>query len=176
MRGRGNYLMQGSSGFPVIPMIDVIFNLLLFFMLISRNLPPALSVALPQADAATPTDNPPAIAMSINAEGQLMLDGDITEWDQLGPMLKDIAAKPDGGSTQVRIAADKEVDYDYVVRALDAAAQAGLTNVALETSPSESGMAPAESSSNAGAAVASPGTEGASDAPAGGSTPASGGA
>ncbi|MCC7477331.1 biopolymer transporter ExbD [bacterium] len=136
MRGRGNYLTAPSQGFPVIPMIDVIFNLLLFFMLISRNLPPALSVALPEADAATPTDNPPSIAISINTAGDLMLDGELTQWEDLGPLLQSIAAAPEGGSTQVRIAADKDVGYDYVVRALDAAAQAGLTQVALETSPS----------------------------------------
>ncbi len=136
MRGRGNYLGAPSQGFPVIPMIDVIFNLLLFFMLISRNLPPALSVALPEADAATPTDNPPSIAISINSNGDMMLDGELTQWTELQALLQGIAAAPDGASTQVRIAADKDVDYDYVVRALDAAAQAGLTQVALETSPS----------------------------------------
>lgn len=136
MRGRGNYLTAPSQGFPVIPMIDVIFNLLLFFMLISRNLPPALSVALPEADAATPTDNPPSIAISINSNGDMMLDGELTQWPDLQSLLLGIAAAPEGASTQVRIAADKDVDYDYVVRALDAAAQAGLTQVALETSPS----------------------------------------
>jgi biopolymer transport protein ExbD len=33
----------------------------------------------------------------------------------------------------VRIAADKVADYDFIVRALDAAAQAGLARIALET-------------------------------------------
>jgi biopolymer transport protein ExbD len=138
MRGRGNYLNAPSQGFPVIPMIDVIFNLLLFFMLISRNLPPTLSVALPEADAATPTDNPPSIALGIDEFGSLQVDGVASDWEALPGVLLSIAAQPDGATTQVRIAADKYVDYDYVVRALDSAAQAGLTNVALETAPGAS--------------------------------------
>ena len=48
-RRRGSYLLEPAGTFPVIPMIDVILNLLIFFMLISRYLPPSLNVALPQA-------------------------------------------------------------------------------------------------------------------------------
>ena len=124
---RGKYLLEPAGSFPVIPMIDVILNLLIFFMLISRYLPPSLNVALPQAASAS-VDDRTAIALSIDGQGKLAVDGVASSWDELPSLL--VNHDPD---TQVRIAADKGVDYDYVVRAMDAAGKAGLTHIALET-------------------------------------------
>ena len=128
-RRRGRFLLEPAGSFPVIPMIDVILNLLIFFMLISRYLPPSLNVALPQAASAS-VDDRPAIAISVDVKGALAVDGDPHPWDALPGLLagKDPA-------TQVRIAADRGTDYDYVVQAMDAAGKAGLVHIALETEP-----------------------------------------
>jgi biopolymer transport protein ExbD len=122
------YKDEPSYGFPVIPMIDVMLNLLIFFMLISRYLPPALSVTLPEASNAIPEDRM-AVSIAIDAEGTLFVDGESATWEELPGMLT--GRDPE---TQVRIGADRTVDYDYVVQAMDAAASAGLTHVALEAS------------------------------------------
>ena len=58
------------------------------------------------------------------------MDGELTDWPSLPHLLA--GHQPE---TEVRVAADRTTDYDLVVRALDAAAQAGLTHVALETQP-----------------------------------------
>lgn len=128
-RRRGSYLLEPAGGFPVIPMIDVMLNLLIFFMLISRYLPPSLNVALPQAASAS-VDDRPAIAISVDVKGALAVDGQPQTWEALPELLsgKDPA-------TQVRIAADRGTDYDYVVKAMDAAGKAGLVHIALETEP-----------------------------------------
>jgi len=120
-------LVESGGGLPVAPLIDVVLLLLIFFMLISHYLPPSLQVTLPEASAAI-TDSQPAIALSIDSDGHLSVDGNLTQWIELPALLA--ARDP---ATQVRIAADKTVDYDYVVQALDAAAQANLTHIALET-------------------------------------------
>src|SRR5688572_29745416 len=101
-------------------MIDVMLCLLIFFMLISRYLPPSLNVALPQAASAS-VDDRPAVAIAIDLKGGLTVNGDAQSWDALPGLLegKDPA-------TQVRIAADRGTDYDYVVQAMDAAGKAGL--------------------------------------------------
>jgi biopolymer transport protein ExbD len=119
---------EGVYGFPVIPMIDVMLNLLIFFMLISRYLPPALSVTLPEASNAIPEDRM-AISLAIDSEGALVVDGQPANWEELPGLLN--GKDPE---TQVRIGADRTVDYDYVVKAMDAAASAGLVHVALEAS------------------------------------------
>jgi biopolymer transport protein ExbD len=128
---RGSYLLEPAGSFPVIPMIDVMLNLLIFFMLISRYLPPALELTLPQAANAQPTSSD-AVRISIQRSGALALDGTALEWDNLPVQLAQHSAE-----TQVHIAADKGASYDYIVRALDAAAQAGLQRIALETTPAQ---------------------------------------
>lgn len=124
---RGSYLLEPAGSFPVIPMIDVMLNLLIFFMLISRYLPPALELTLPQAANSQPTASD-AVRISIQQGGALAVDGVAAEWTDLPGMLAGHSAE-----TPVHIAADKAADYDYIVKALDAAAQAGLQRIALET-------------------------------------------
>lgn len=128
-RGRPSYLLEPAGSFPVIPMIDVMLCLLIFFMLISRYLPPSLNVSLPQAASAS-VDDRPAVAIAIDVDGGLTVDGDAQGWDTLPALLDGRDA-----GTQVRIAADRGTDYDYVVQAMDAAGKAGLVHIALETEP-----------------------------------------
>ncbi|MDQ3023258.1 MAG: biopolymer transporter ExbD [bacterium] len=138
-RRRGSYLLEPAGTFPVIPMIDVMLNLLIFFMLISRYLPPSLNVALPQAASAS-VDDRPAVAISVDIQGDLVVDGAPADWDALSGLLEGHDPQ-----TQVRIAADRGTDYDYVVRAMDAAGRAGLVHIALETEPTGAGIVPVTS-------------------------------
>jgi biopolymer transport protein ExbD len=119
--------VESGGGLPVAPLIDVVLLLLIFFMLVSRYLPPSLQVTLPEASAAV-ADSQLAITLSIDNTGRLSFNGALTQWNELPRLLA--GRDPE---TQVRIAADKTADYDYVVQALDAAAQANLTHIALET-------------------------------------------
>jgi biopolymer transport protein ExbD len=126
---RRRYLLESSGGLPVAPLVDVVLLLLIFFMLITRYMPPSLSVNLPEASAAQPDDHP-SVVLSIDAEGQLAVDGEDFAWEALPRLLAD--RDPE---TRVRIAADKAVDYDYIIRAMNAAAEAGLPRIVLETLP-----------------------------------------
>jgi biopolymer transport protein ExbD len=125
--GPRSVLVESGGGLPVAPLIDVVLLLLIFFMLVSRYLPPSLQVTLPEASAAV-ADSQLAITLSIDNTGRLSFNGALTQWNELPRLLA--GRDPE---TQVRIAADKTADYDYVVQALDAAAQANLTHIALET-------------------------------------------
>lgn len=128
---RKSMLIDSVEGLPVAPLIDVVLLLLIFFILVSRYLPPSLLVTLPEAASAQVVDQP-AVMLSIDSTGRLSVNGEMRDWQSLPHELAGLAVE-----TQVRIAADKTVDYDYVVRALDAAAQAGLTRIALETTAVE---------------------------------------
>lgn len=130
---RVGQVLERGGGLPFAPMLDVIFLLLIFFMLITRYLPPSLSVTLPEADSST-VDDRPSIMLSIDEQGLLAVDGVEYQWEAL-PRLFD-GSDPE---TSVRIAADRGTDYELVVRAMDAAGQAGLTRIALETSPGQPG-------------------------------------
>jgi biopolymer transport protein ExbD len=129
-------ILSSSAGLPMTPMIDVVLLLLIFFMLISRYLPPSLNVALPQAASAA-VDDRPAVAISVDVQGRLAVDGTSVPWEQLPGLLE--GRDP---ATQVRIAADRGTDYDFVVQAMDAAGKAGLVHIALETEPTGAGVVP----------------------------------
>ena len=122
-------LVESSGGLPVAPLVDVVLLLLIFFMLITRYLPPTLAVTLPEASQST-VDDSPAVIISIDREGQLTVDGALQQWNALPSQLA--GRDPD---TRVRIAADRNTDYDYIVKAMDAVAAAGLKHIALETQP-----------------------------------------
>ena len=130
MAKRGLFVESGP-GLPVAPMVDVVLLLLIFFMLITRFLPPTLNITLPESATAL-TDDRPSIALAISRAGELSVDGETFSWAAL-PRLLD-GREP---HTLVRVAADRETDYLYVIRALDAAAEAGLVNIALETVPKD---------------------------------------
>jgi biopolymer transport protein ExbD len=128
MKGK-DYMLEPGRGFPVIQMIDILMLLLVFFMLMNRSLPPSLNVALPRASTSREDDRA-AVAITISSTGQLMLNGALTDWDLLSGQL--VGRDPE---TLVRISADRSTNYDYVVKAMDAAAKAELRNIALETLP-----------------------------------------
>lgn len=126
---RYSVIPPATSSFPIIPMVDIMLMLLLFYMLVSRYLPPTLAVQLPEATSSE-VDTRPALALSIDAQGGLAVDGATADWAALPGMLA--GRDPE---TLVRIAADSRTNYDFVVKALDAAAGANLTHIALETQP-----------------------------------------
>ena len=122
-------LVESGGGPPMVPMIDLIMTLLIFFMLVTHYLPPSLTVNLPEASAAVPEDSP-AVTLSILTDGTLAVDGEEFQWEALPRLLE--GRDPE---TRVRISADKQVDYDYIIRAMNAAAEAGLPRIVLETLP-----------------------------------------
>lgn len=128
MKGK-DYMLEPGRGFPVIQMIDILMLLLVFFMLMNRSLPPSLSVALPRASTSREDDRA-AVAITIDRTGQVMVNGILIDWDMLPGQLA--GRDPE---TLVRISADRSTNYDYVVKAMDAAAKAELRNIALETLP-----------------------------------------
>ena len=135
---RRSVLVESSGGIPVAPLVDVVLLLLVFFMLVSRYLPPSLNVTLPTATSAQIVDRP-SLSISIDPGGQLSVESRQTDWQLLPGLLAGRDAE-----TLVRIAADRNCDYEYVVRAMDACAGAGLTHIALETVPTAAQSGPVE--------------------------------
>ena len=128
------WAQESGSTLPIAPLLDVIFLLLIFFVLINRYLPPTLSVSLPEASAAVLEEGSP-LMLSIDSEARLMVNGSEISWEELAQVLATYEK-----DRQVRIAADRNTDYDYIVKAMDACAQAGLSRIALETSPATAGQ------------------------------------
>lgn len=112
------------------PLIDIVFLLLIFFMLVTKFLTPSINVDLPRSVSAEITEEK-AIHLTIDSEYELYLGEERIAWDSLVPALKALSEKEK--PEIVRIKADKDVPIRIVVRAIDAVRAAGLKTVALET-------------------------------------------
>jgi biopolymer transport protein ExbD len=117
------------------PMIDVVFLLLLFFMVSTSFIrESSLKVDLPEATGQAMVEQETPIDIVINAEGDFSIN-DISLFDNsreaLAKALKDIAG--DNKDPHVIISADAETDYQNIVTAMDTAQQLGYTRLTLAT-------------------------------------------
>lgn len=126
---------RDEVGLDFTPLIDVVFLLLLFFMLTTTFVEATrLKVDLPEAGhgaAAERKDEPWVI--EIDAAGQYAVNGEEVEAEQLVARLRAVPGR--SKDTQVLIRADGRATHQAVVRALDAARAAGLVHVGLATEP-----------------------------------------
>lgn len=117
----------------VTSLIDVLFLLLIFFMLTTTfKRAGELELNLPQSSTAGPAGRgarSEAVALVLTERGTLMLDGAPTTFETLLPGLRTLRERrPD---TQVLIQAETGVDHGQVVRLLDAVRTAGFRGVGI---------------------------------------------
>jgi biopolymer transport protein ExbD len=125
--------LRRSSHVPnITPLIDIVFLLLVFFMLTSHFVQDdALNIQLPETESGKRLDEKQSIEIVITAEGQWFYQGQALEEDDLYLALqKDLSERKD---KRVRIRGDKSSDLDSTVTLLDVARRAGATDVDIVT-------------------------------------------
>jgi biopolymer transport protein ExbD len=107
-----------SINFSSVGMTDVVFNLLIFFMLTSTLVhPTALKLLLPKGS--TQTSAKPQTTVSITSDLKLYVENQPVTIDQLESVLKQkLGSNPD---TYIALHADKTVPFDNVVQVLNIA-------------------------------------------------------
>ncbi len=117
----------------LIPLIDVIFMLLIFFMLTTTFIHDrALKISLPVSDQGSEQRAPVQDhVIEIAQDGRIALDGHLLPVDALLSALRPIAT--DG--RPVVVWADANVVNQKVVTVLDVIRAAGITKVGLGTQP-----------------------------------------
>ncbi len=127
----------------VTPLVDVVFQLLLFFMLTTSFQQAELEqlgVDLPQA-AAGKAPSGQAVVIEVHKDGGLWLEGQRVDLAQLKRALTERAQRDK--DTPVTIRGDAKATHQSVVGVMDACAQAGLTRLAVgtlhEASPAATG-------------------------------------
>jgi biopolymer transport protein ExbD len=114
------------------PLIDVVFNLLIFFMVTTTFVTAAgLDVNLPEASTKSEHREMPDRIVNISNEGQLAYAGKIIEQDQLREEFEKLAAVDP--FLPLVIKADKKVHHGRVVAIMDLAKEAGLKKLAIAT-------------------------------------------
>jgi len=120
----------------VISMIDVLFVLLLFFMVSTTfNQHTEVNIQLPEADGADAEPHPKMVTLTIDADGIYYLTGEDGLPHELvsqkSESLKQELLKlnTSGGQVPFIISADSKTPHQFVMTALDVAGQAGFTHI-----------------------------------------------
>ena len=113
----------------IVPFVDIVLVLLIVFMITSSAIVRAsITVDLPTAAKAealvTSTLN-----IVLNAEGELFLNGEATNHEDLGAYVARASWKQK--DLQAAISADTSVDYGEVIRLIDVVKQNGVKTFAL---------------------------------------------
>ena len=131
-------LERKSARIELIPLIDIIFLLLVFFiysmlsMVVYRGIP----VMLPAAETIEAERGQPLV-ITINKQGKIFVDKELIVGDQVLSRLKmEQTAFPD--KTAV-ISGHRESPYKVFVDVLDKARLAGFKKVSVEAQPKETG-------------------------------------
>ena len=123
----------------IIPMIDTIFFLLVFFMLSSLAMTRlnGLPVNLPNAKTA-PAQPPTELTVTIARDGRLLVNQAPANWDNLQAKLVEKSGKNRANLANVAVIinADARVAHGIVVRVIDIARDIGITQYAIATAPS----------------------------------------
>jgi biopolymer transport protein ExbD len=120
----------------IAPLIDVVFLLLLFFMVTSSfQHPEAIELDLPRASTAS-SDEDRVLSVAVDAEGGIHVDGRPVALDALRGAIADVL----GGDEDavVAISTDARALVQRMVDVLDAVRAGGGKRIAFRTGPSTS--------------------------------------
>lgn len=108
------------------PLIDIVFQLLIFFMLSSSFLSPSLKLNLPQASRQDQRESE-NLVVSVDKEGSVFINTFKTSMAELrGEIQNRLKADPE---KSLHIRGDQNMPYKYFVEVMDLARQAGANKI-----------------------------------------------
>jgi biopolymer transport protein ExbD len=133
MRFRKNIELE-RPGLQLAPMIDVVFLLLIFFLVTwaYARFETELDVRVPVAkEGADPDRSVGEIIVNVRRDGALMVEArELSQQELLGMMSRTAAIHKD---VAVILRGDRETAYEKIVGVLDLCREAGIWNVAFAT-------------------------------------------
>ncbi len=125
------HLKLDEDRLDVTPLIDVVFLLLIFFMLTSTFvLQPGIKVKLPKAITSEALKEKNLVIV-ITAGAKIYLDNEIISPDELSARLEEAAQD----ERAVLIKADRKIQLGRVVEVWDLCRDVGITQVSIATEP-----------------------------------------
>lgn|SRR5690554_445376 len=128
--------LRKKTSINIIPMIDVIFFILIFFMLFTtfRTSPTGIDLELPKAVTVSEqkSDN---LIVDLDNKGNLYYSGEQISLDRLKNVALDYYKK--NNQVVAIINADKDVQYRHIVSVMDNLRQAGIYRLALAADKKE---------------------------------------
>ncbi len=125
-RGLGgrNHRRRRETLVDLTPLIDIVFQLLIFFLLTATfQETPSFKVKLPKAKNTDVSKEPKAVVVTLGSDGVYGIDGKTVDTAELELRL---CAAAQGESTGVSIKADAATPHRYVVEVMGLAKSCGL--------------------------------------------------
>jgi len=139
---------EAAPGFQIAPMIDVVFVIMLFFMVMAGavKVEHELKTTLPgNAETAKETDLPDEVTIGISETGEVtptadpagapgdkLLENLYNQMKQLGKAAEDSKTK-----LLITVQAEESARYERVINVLDCLAKANISNVTFAVSDTE---------------------------------------
>ena len=121
---------QAVGSLSITPLIDVVFLLLIFFLVATRFAEEEreIEIELPTASQALPlTVEPREMFINIDEQGRYFIEGKFRHPEEVEQLLRDASANNPLTQTVV-IRADKATDWQYVLTAFDLCKKVGIYN------------------------------------------------
>lgn len=119
----------------LVPLIDVMMVILIFLMITTTyNRYSELAINLPSAEADRQPERASEVAVLINAQGQYVINRLPVPYRGIEPLAQELRrAAGTGKEPVVVITADAQATHQSVVRVMEAARLAGLTQITFTT-------------------------------------------
>jgi biopolymer transport protein ExbD len=139
---------DGTMGFQIAPMVDVVFVIMLFFMVMAGavKVEHELKTTLPgNAETSKETELPDEVTIGISESGEITLNEDPvgTSGDKLLENLynqmKQMGQAAEQSKTKllITVQAEENARYERVINVLDCLAKANISNVTFAVSDTE---------------------------------------
>ncbi|MEO1277531.1 MAG: biopolymer transporter ExbD [Planctomycetota bacterium] len=127
---------EDAPSIEMTPIIDMVFLLLIFFLVATtyQQSERELAIALPEAETAGPISTMlREIIININAQGEIIVGGQAISLEELRSLVADaVRVNPD---QKVSVRGDKDLPYGTIARVLDVCKAAGAQQPFLDTVP-----------------------------------------
>jgi biopolymer transport protein ExbD len=130
---------QSAGLVNLTPMIDVVFQLLLFFLVASKFAEDEreLNIVLPHASEARPlTSRPEVLFVNVDRDGHFVVDRQLLDSAALEVKLRQASANNPGRQT-VEIRADRNCLWQFVVEVMNLCNKAGIRDYRVTTTALE---------------------------------------
>lgn len=123
---------EESPQIDLTPLIDVVFILLIFFIL-SANFQKESSIVVdrPSASSSTVKEESKTLTVSVDSDHQIWFKDSVVNLTQLQFQMKSVVSKKEKINTIIN--ADKSVDTGTLIQVIDAIRLSGISNVAIAT-------------------------------------------
>lgn len=111
------------------PLIDIVFLLLIFFMVTSHfDIAAGVRIKLPKvSQKVDDTDTTKKVILVIDKSGQIFFQGDRVELESIENLIKKLVKEK--GITKMILQADKDVKHGRVIEIMDLSKSAGIKSI-----------------------------------------------